>query len=134
MLSRRPFLVLPLLAAILGTVSATASTDRVEASVQTIQVVENGSVINVQFRITVTNRESSPASDVFVIFDDGQQVALSDVDPDASVRSGIETRSIDVSTQPSHSIPVTAKLKFVLNGVSVERAQTLVFFRPPAAQ
>jgi len=130
MLSPRQFLLIPLLAAAIGVAAAPiASAQQVDATAQTIQAVESGAFADVQFRITVTNGESSVASNVSVVFADGLQVNLGDVGAGGSAVSAPETRVIDVSAEPSRNVPVPVTVKFTLDGVNVELDQTLVIFR-----
>ena len=127
MLSPRQFLVIPLLAAAVGVVSASdASAQLVEATAQTIQVVESGAFVDVQFSITVTNGESSVASNVLVEFEDGLQVSVGDVSAGGSAVSAPETRTIDTSAMPTRNVPIPVTLRFALDGVNVELARTLV--------
>src|SRR6266576_1397706 len=80
MLNPRYFLLIPVLAAVLGAVSpSNASAQQVQVTAQTLDVQENGGFADVQFRITVTNGESLVASNVQVAFDDAVQVTIGDV-------------------------------------------------------
>jgi len=127
MLSPRQFLLIPLLAAAVGVAAASsASAQQVEATAQTVQILGSGAIVDAQFRITVTNGESSVASNVSVVFADGIQVSVGDVEAGGSAVSEQETRTLDTSEMPTHNFPVPVTLKFTLDGANVERAQTLI--------
>lgn len=127
MLRSRRLLAIPLLAAVVGvgTVSD-ASAQRVEATAQTVEVVENGDLVDLKFRLAVTNGESSVAVNAWVVFADGQEVYVGDVAADGSASSAQQTRMIDVSATPTRHFPVPVTVRFTLNGVNVELTQTLV--------
>jgi hypothetical protein len=116
--------------------SSTAAAQQVEAKAKVIKVVESGAFIDVQFTVTVSNRDSAVASNVFVIFKDGLQVGLGDVAPGTSAVSATQSESIDVASMPTRHVPVPVTVKFVFKGQNVEQSQTLVVDRPapPAVQ
>jgi hypothetical protein len=120
------------LAALVATASA-ASAQQVEAKAEVISVVESGSFIDVQLRVSVTNGESSVASNVFVFFEDGLQIGLGDVAPRESAVSQTEKQSIDTSARPTQNYPLPVTVKFTFDGKDVEQKQTL-YVRRPAAQ
>lgn len=126
MLSPRHFVMIPLLAAAVGVFASNASAQQVSATAQTIAVAESGGAAEVQFKVTVTNGGSSAAANVIVVFADGLQLRVGDVAPEGSAVSEKETRTIDVSVLPTRSQPVPVTLKFAVDGVNVELAQTLV--------
>ena len=129
----RGFFALAALASAAVAASATtAAAQQVQASAQVLNVVENGAFIDVQLRVAVANGESAVASNVVVAFEDGLQVSLGDVAAGQSAVSTVQTESIDISTKPTHNVPVPVSVKFVLNGQSVESAQTLLVKRPTA--
>jgi hypothetical protein len=127
MLSPRQFLLIPLLVAALGGAAASrASAQQVEAIAQTIQVLGSGPTVDAQFRIVVNNGDASAASNVFVVFADGIQVAVADVEAAGSAVSEQVTRTLDTTENPSRSFPVPVTLKFTFDGANVEVAQTLI--------
>jgi hypothetical protein len=131
MLNPRAFLAIPCLAAAIGVVSVSdASAQQVRATAETIEMVESGEYVDVQFRIVVRNEEPSVASNVHVIFEDGVQVNVGDVAPDVSATSAPERRIVDTSATPTRHIPVPVTVRFSLDGVDVESMQTLVVDRP----
>jgi len=77
----------------------------------------------VEFRVTVTNGESSVASNVNVVFEDGVQLGVGDVAAGGSAVSAPEKRIVDVS---SRNTPLPVTLQFILDGVNVELATNLV--------
>lgn len=127
----RSFLTLTAMACVTFAASGSvAAAQQVEAGAQVVQVVESGAFIDVQLKVSVTNKESSVAQNVFVIFPDGLQVSLGDVAPGKSAVSATQTQSIDISSRPTHHVPVPVTVKFTFNGQNVELAQTLVVDRP----
>ena len=121
------------LAAIVSTASA-ASAQQVQAKAQVVSVVESGAFIDVQLKVSVTNNGSAVAANVFVLFEDGLQIALGDVAPSQSAVSSTQRESLDISAHPTRNVavPVTVKLSF--NGENVELKQTLYVHRPAAPE
>jgi hypothetical protein len=133
MLSPQRFLLTPFLAVMLAAMSASeASAQRVEITAQVIEATVTGGVLDVQFRINVTNGESSVASNVGVAFEDGVVVAIGDVDAEGSAISAIERRTVDISTVDTHTVSVPVTVKFSLDGTSVELARPLFIHFEPA--
>ena len=98
-----------------------------DVSAETIAVVENfPNDQDAEISITVTNGESVLASDVYVVFEDGQDVSIGDVAPGGSAASAPVTRNIDSSEFPTHSFPVPVTLTFFLDGLYEELPTTLV--------
>ena len=131
MLSPRQFLIIPFLVTFVGVVAVSeASAQQVQAVAQGIQIQESAGLADVQFRIRVTNDESSMASNVLVVFEDGHQVGVGDVVSEGSALSAPQTRTIDLSSMPTRNFPLPVTLMFSLDGVNVELEQTLVFRLP----
>ena len=105
---------------------------QVQANAQVISVVESGNFIDVQLKVSVTNAGDSLASNVVVRFEDGLQISLGDVAAGNSAVSATQTESVDVSTKPTHHVPVPVSVTFVVDGQSVEVSQTLVVDRTAA--
>ncbi len=128
------FTLVALVCAAVAASATTAAAQQVKARAEVLKVVENGAFIDVQLRVSVANGESAVASNVVVAFQDGLQVALGDIAARQSAVSAVQTESIDVSAQPTRNVPVPVTVKFVLNGRSVELAQTLFVRRPVAPE
>lgn len=114
------------------TLAATASTAsaQVEAKAQVLSVVEDGSFIDVQLKVNVTNTGDSLASNVTVRFEDGLEVGLGDIAAGQSALSATQSESIDVSLKPTHHVPVPVSVSYVVDGQSVQVSQNLVVDRP----
>ena len=97
-----------------------------DVSAETISIVENfPNDQDAEISITVTNGESVLASDVYVVFEDGQEVSIGDVAPGGSAASAPVTRNIDSSEMPTHNFPVPVTLTFFLDGVYEELPASL---------
>ena len=59
--------------------ASAASAQPVSAKAEVLSVSEGGDFIDVQLKVSVTNSDSSVASNVFVLFEDGLQIGLGDV-------------------------------------------------------
>ncbi len=104
-----------------------ASAQDVAATANAVQQTgQGGGILDVQFRIEVTNGESSVASGLLVVFEDGQQVFVGDVDAGGGATTDPVTRTIDHSALPTRHFPVPVTLRFALNGANVELPATLI--------
>jgi hypothetical protein len=133
----RHCLLIPLLAAAVAVATASdVSAGDIEVTAQTLEAVQNGSFVDVKFRIGVTNAESSVISNAWVVFADGVHVYIGDVEAGKSVLSAQETRTFDVSEFPTRYLPVSVTLKFASNGENVELTRTIVvrLYVPPAEE
>jgi hypothetical protein len=126
----RGILTLPLLAMVAIASTPSAASAQVDAKAQVLSVVESGDFIDVQLKVTVTNGGSSVASNVLVGFEDGFQLSLGDVAAGQTAVSATHSESIDISTRPTHHVPVRVRVQFVVDGEAVELSQTLVVDRP----
>ena len=112
--------------------ASAASAQPVSAKAEVLSVSEGGDFIDVQLKVSVTNSDSSVASNVFVLFEDGLQIGLGDVAPGGSEVSQTQTQIINVSERPTHNLAVPVTLNYRLNGQDVEQKDTLYVRRPTA--
>jgi hypothetical protein len=130
----RPILVIPFFTVFLWGASALpAVAQQLQATAETIEVVEHGEAIDAQFRVVVRNGESSAAVNVQVVFEDAVEVNLGNIAGDGSAVSAPERRMIDISAMPTRHVPVPVTVRFAVDGVEVELQQSLVIDRPAPA-
>ena len=92
---------------------------------ETISVDELLDSADAQVSLTVTNGGSVAATDVYVVFEDGQEVSIGDVPPGGSAASAPQARTLDLVEMPSRNSPMPVTLTFTLDGVYEEMPATL---------
>lgn len=112
--------------------ASAASAQQVSAEAQVLSVAESGDFVDVQLKVSVTNSDSSVASNVFVFFEDGLQIGLGDVAPGGSAVSQTQTQTINVSQHPSRNLAVPVTLNYRFKGRDVEQKATLYVRRQTA--
>jgi hypothetical protein len=112
--------------------ASAASAQNLSAKAEVVSVTEGGDFIDVQLKVSVTNSDSSVASNVFVMFEDGLQVGLGDVEPGGSQVSQTQTQTLKVSDRPTHNLAVPVTLNYRFKGRDVEQRDTLFVRRPTA--
>lgn len=112
--------------------ASAASAQNLSAKAEVVSVTEGGDFIDVQLKVSVTNSDSSVASNVFVFFEDGLNVGLGDVAARRSAVSQTQTRTIDVARHPSRNLALPVTVKYRLRGRDVEQKDTLYVRRPTA--
>ena len=112
--------------------ASAASAQQVAAKAQVLSVTEGGDFVDVQLKVSVTNSDSSVATNVFVIFEDGLHVGLGDVAPSGSKVSLTQRQTINVSQHPSRNLTLPVKLTYRFKGKDVEQKATLYVRRPAA--
>jgi hypothetical protein len=119
------------LVAVFASASA-ASAQNLSAKAEVVSVTEGGDFIDVQLKVSVTNGDSSVASNVFVLFEDGLQVGLGDLAPGGSEVSQTHKQTINVTERPTHHLAVPVTLSYRFKGQDVEQKDTLFVRRPTA--
>ena len=134
MLSSRQFLMITSLAIVVGVGFAPlVGAQNIEAYPKTIQVTERGALVDAQFSITVTNRESEVISNVVVKLADGSEAYVGDVPPGESAVSAPHTVTFDISTWLTRALPMPAVLTFTLAGAGAQVNTSLLVLRPAPA-
>jgi hypothetical protein len=109
-----------LIAALAVALITTAEARTFKASaVNAAATISNG-LAQVEFKIEVTNDELSAMTNVFVVFEDGTEVSLGDVDVSATVRSESQSRTIDIGDSGSRTVAMKVTLKYSLDGDTQE--------------
>lgn len=112
--------------------ASAASAQNLSAKAEVVSVTEGGDFVEVQLKVSVTNSNSSVASNVFVLFEDGLQIGLGDVAPGGSEVSQTQQQTINISERPTHNLAVPVTLSYRFNGQDVEQKATLYVRRPTA--
>jgi hypothetical protein len=105
--------------------ASAASAQQLLARAEVLSVTEGGDFIDVQLKVSVTNSDSSVASNVFVFFEDGLQVGLGDVAAGGSAISQTQKQTINVSKNPSKNLSLPVTLKYRFRGRDVEQKERL---------
>ena len=113
--------------------ASAASAQQVEAKAQVLSVTEGGDFVDVQLKVWVGNSESSVASNVFVFFEDGQQIGLGDVAPGGSAVSQTQKTTINVAQHPSKNLALPVTLSYRFKGRDVQQKATLYVRRTTAS-
>lgn len=124
-------LVILAVVAVFASASA-ASAQNLSAKAEVISVTEGGDFIEVQLKVSVTNSDSSVASNVFVLFEDGMQIGLGDVAPGGSAVSQTQKQTINVSEHPTRNLAVPVTLSYRFKGQDVEQKAALYVRRAAA--
>jgi protein-disulfide isomerase len=112
------------LAATMSTVAARSGD--VSATMVASEVLVAEGTADATFTIQVTNSGGSAVSNVRVVFSDGAEVAIGDVDAQATASSDSQRRVFDTSAVPSRNFPVEVTVKYSQDGADVETAATLL--------
>ena len=96
---------------------------RISAELETSRLSLANGVADVTFKVVVKNDEADTLAGVFLVFDDGFEVAVGDVNGEASGSSASTTRTFDLSGQPDTlNVGLPATLKYSVDGAPVEQA------------
>ena len=99
-----------------------------DVTAETIEAVEFDGIVDAQVSLTVTNIEPVLALEVYVVFEDGQEVSVGDIAPGGSAASAPVTFTVNSPEIATRSIPVPVTLTFFLDEVFEESPATLVVF------
>jgi hypothetical protein len=113
--------------------ASAASAQQVSAKAQVLSVTEGGDFIDVQLKVSVTNSNSSVASNVWVFFEDGLQVGLGDVASGGSAVSQTQRTTINVASHATRNLSLPVTLKYRFRGRDVEQKGMLYVRRPTAS-
>jgi protein-disulfide isomerase len=114
---RRGALVIALLAAL----SAPAAAQTFKASAVDAKASITDGLAQVTFKIEVINDSSESAMiNLVVVFEDGTEVNVGDVEPETTVTSEQQSRTIDVSASSSQAVVMNVTLKYSLGGENFE--------------
>lgn len=111
----------------LGAAVINAQPPRIFAELETSALNVTNDVAEATFKVVVRNEEETALSAVFLVFDDGYEVAVGDVAAESSAASEAITRTFDLSQHVrSLAVAMPATLKYSAGGASVEQAATVV--------
>jgi hypothetical protein len=103
------------------------SAQRVSAELEASQISIVNDVAEATFKVVVTNEESTPIAQAWLVFADGYEVSVGDVPAEGSTASEPTTRTFDLSGHiRSLNVPFEATLKYSADGNAVEQATTVV--------
>ena len=113
--------------ALLLTVSAIpAAAQRISAELKTTQVSVTNDVADATFKVVIHNEENAALTNVWLVFEDGFEVAVGDVD-DEYKSSDEQTKTFDLSQDGGTAhVPFKATVKYSVDGESREQAITVV--------
>jgi hypothetical protein len=104
-----------------------AAAQRISAELETSQLSIANGVAEATFTVVVRNEEDQPLTNVWLVFQDGFEVAVGDLGAEASGSSEPATRSFDLSAQgETLSVRYDATLKYSVGGNAVEQATFVV--------
>jgi hypothetical protein len=106
-------------------VKAANASEQLSATMVASEVLVGNGVADATFTIEITNGDAAAATNVRVVFSDGAEVAIGDVDPGGTVSSGAERRTITLETD-THYYPVPVTLKYSTEGADVEASAVLI--------
>jgi len=81
--------------------------------------ISNGQA-QVSFKIEFTNDEELAMTGVTVVFEDGSEVSLGDVEAGATVTSAEQSRTVEMGDSGSRSVVVKVTLKYAQDGAAAE--------------
>jgi len=113
--------------ALLLTVSVIpAAAQRISAELKTTQVSVTNDVADATFKVVIHNEENAALTNVWLVFEDGFEVAVGDVD-DEYKSSDEQTKTFDLSKDGGTAhVPFKATVKYSVDGESREQAITVV--------
>ena len=104
-----------------------ARSPRLSATLETSAISVVNDVAEATFTVTVHNEDLLAVSNVWLVFEDGFDVAIGDVDPESARSSDATTRTFDLSKDGGTAhVPFPATLKYDVNGKPEEQAITVV--------
>jgi hypothetical protein len=74
----------------------------------------------VTFKIELTNDEQLAMTGVSVVFEDGSEVSLGDVEAGATVTSTEQSRTVAMGESASRTVVMNVTLKYALDGAATE--------------
>ena len=108
-----------------------AAAQRIHATLEASDVSVVNDVAQATFTIAVRNEEAVALGSLVVVFEDGFEVAVGDVDAESTRSSEETSRTFDLDQQArSKNHPVPATLKYSVNGNPVEQATSIVLRLP----
>ncbi len=118
------------LVALVALFAAMVVTGRAEAQQVSVAAVDaavsvTNNLADATFRVEVSNPGSSVIPAVFVKFADGSYLQVSNVPAEGSAKSGVETRSFDVTATPTRHLPIQVTLQYSVDGTEVEQPAIL---------
>ena len=104
-----------------------ARSPRVSATLETSAVTVANDLADATFKVIVHNEDTVALTNVWLVFEDGFDVAIGDVDPESQASSDSKTKTFDLSKDGGTAhVPFPATLKYDVGGKPEEQAITVV--------
>ena len=104
-----------------------ARAPRLSATLETSAVSVINDVAEATFKVIVHNEDTIALTDVWLVFEDGFDVAIGDIDPESARSSDSKTKTFDLSKDGGTAhVPFPATVKYDIDGQPGEQAITVV--------
>ena len=104
-----------------------AAAQRISAQLQTSEVRVTNDIADATFKVVVYSEEAVALTDVWLVFEDGFEISVGDVDGESSKSSDDQTKSFDLSKDGGTAhVPFQATVKYRVDGEPLEKTITVV--------
>ena len=103
-----------------------AAAQRISTELDTSEVTITNDVAEVTFKVVIRNDEALTLTNVWLVFEEGFEISIGDIEPESSGASESTTRTFDLSQHVrSRSLPLNATLKYTAGGEAVEQTTSV---------
>jgi hypothetical protein len=103
-----------------------ASAQLISTELEASQVTVTNDVAEVTFKVVVRNDEALALTNVWLVFEEGFEISIGDIEPESSRASESTTHTFDLTHHVrSRTIPLNATLKYTAGGEAVEQTTSV---------
>lgn len=103
-----------------------ASAQLISTELEASQVTITNDVAEVTFKLVVRNDEALALTNVWLVFEEGLEISIGDIEPESSRASESTTHTFDLTQHVrSRTIPLNATLKYTAGGEAVEQTTSV---------